>query len=352
MSKSSKAAEAGKIPADKLIELKAKWAVDLGLDQNPVAQHGAPISFTAHLDNLLPGQSIPLSTSGLANGFRMPYYLDEIRMQVYMTTATSLGAVNQPSYAAAFQFRTGTYAFSAVPVPMILHQPPYVSSVIPSQNVSGYVLESTFTGAVRTIGDEARWALPKPLWMAPGDQVQATVARDLTAAAGGSSPWSVDVTYVGRTLKPGTLGPKTRCVPWIAHYIHDFADSYSQATTQFRNPFTFPLTIQKLIGRPMSKASVGTFTTGRVNMLPNAVGDEYAAIYIEDSMGYKITRSAVNGIFTPVGSVFDTERCSWTFSRPLGAREQLNMQFQTQGTVAASDRIFGVSMIGYREETA
>lgn len=342
----------GKIPKEKLLQLKAKWATDLGLGGNPVAQFGSPVSFTAHLDNLLPGQTVPLSTSGLANGYRTPYIIDEIHMQAYMTTPAASANLVQPSYAVGFQFRTGAYAFSERPVPMMLYQPVY-ANVNPIGNVSvaQSVLKTEWAGAVITIGDEARWTLAKPLWMAPGDQIQASVSRDATAASLNNSPFSVDVTYIGRSLKPGTPGPKKRYVPWAAHYVHLFSDAWSSTTTQFRNPFMHPLTVQQLIGRPAKNSEQAAFATGRVGMLPNASAHLYAGIYIEDSLGYKITRSAIDGNFAPVGTVFDTERCAWTFARPLGPREQLNMQFQTLGTVDPNlVDLFGVSMLGYREE--
>lgn len=328
-------AEARAATSAELIELKARWSTDLGLGKNPVAQHGAPLSFSANLESILPGQTQVMDTSALANGYRTPYFIDEIRIQAYMVnTATT---TVQPSRAIQLQFRTGAYAFSNVPVPLILHQPVY--------NVNSNALSSSFTGGAARIGDEARWALPKPLWMAPGDQIQCSVLRDPTAASNANEPFAVDVTYVGRSLKPGTPGPKTRYVPWIAHYLHDFDDVYSQTTTQFRNPFMKPLIIQRLIGRPLSKATSGVFLTARTNMLPNATGTEYPSIYMEDSLGYKITRD-----FMPAGAIFDSSRCVWTFSRPIGPREQLNMQFRTAGTVDAANRLFGVAMHAYREE--
>lgn len=327
-----------KKPVSRLVDLKAKWAVDLGLGKNPVAQFGAPVSFTAHLDAILPGQTQVMAVSGLANGFRTPYVIDEIRMSVYMTTPSA--TLLQPSYALGFQFRTGTYAFSKVPIPMVLYAPVY-NSIAAS-------LASAFTGGVSRIGDEARYVLAKPLWMAPGDQIQATVLRNLTAASSGGAGFDVDVTYVGRSLKPGTPGPAVRNVPWVAHYIHDFADSYSETTTEFRNPFSDKaLQIHRLIGRPLSKATSGQFNTGRASMLPNAAGTKYASMLIEDSLGYKITRD-----YHPAGQIFDTERCVWTFNRPIGPRDQLNMKFRTAGTAGGTNVLFGVSMLGYREETA
>lgn len=321
---------------DELLKLRAQWSVELGLGKNPVAKFGAPVSFTANLSSILPGVGpVPLSTSALANGFRTPYYIDEIRMQAYMTTPSA--TLVQPSYAMQFEFRTGAHKFSLVPVPMILHQPTFYTI--------NAALRSEFTGGLARLGDEARWNLAKPLWMGPGDQIQCNVTRLLTPASSGNAPFAVDVTYIGRAIPPGTKPPFKRFVPWIAPFIHDFDDLFSQTTTQFRNEFQVPLNIHRLVGHPLSKATSGTFETARSNMLPDITGNQYPSIYMEDSLGYKITRE-----FMPAGAIFDTERCVWTFARPIGPQEQLNMQIRTAGSVDAANRLFGIALHGYREE--
>lgn len=328
----------------RLIEQKAKWSTDLGLDANPAALHGAPVSFTASVASMLPGQTQVLSTSGLANGYRTPYVIDEIRMQAYNTEPQAFGTQLQTSYAMQFQFRTGAYAFSMSPVPLMLHAPFYAITR-PDGFSSGGSLRSVFTAAATRLGDEARWLLAKPLWMAPGDQIQCSVFRAAVGANAGNQPFNADVTYVGRSLPPGTRGPRVRYVPWIANYVHDLANTYSETTTEFRNPFTMPLHIQRLIGKPMSKATSGVFFTNEQYMSPVVSGTpQYVTSYIEDSLGYKITRD-----YTAVANIFDSTRCSWTFQRPIGPREQLNMKFRTVRGQANS-ALFGVAMQGYREE--
>ena len=343
-------------------DLKAKWAIDLGLGKNPTARLGAPVSFTSHLASILPGQTQVLGTSGLSNGYRTPYVIDEIRMQAYMTTPAT--TYLQPSYAMAFQFRTGAYAFSLKPVPMVLYSPRYGMSPArpglylqaPGVPPRGPLLASEFTPTGDTTyvyGDSARWVLAKPLWMAPGDQIQCLAERHVTAASSGNGAFAADITYVGRSLPPGTKGPATRFVPWASHFIFDFtSDTYAQTTTEFRNQFTFPMTIQKFVGRPLSKATNGLFdTSGPEGTLPrNTLTNTYyyAQVNIQDSLGYKITNQ-----FSPVGNVFDAERGVWTFARPLGAREQIDMQFKRAGVLTSPNNaspIYGVGMLGYREE--
>lgn len=319
--------------------LKPKWDVDLGLGKTPMSRKGAPLSFSANLTGLNPGDMNKLlSTSALANGFRNPYLIDEIRMQAYMSSpaAQTVGS----GYAVSFQFRTGAYAFSLQDVPMGLYAPVY--------NSFGSSIFSSFTGGLTRIGDDVRWQLPRPLWMAPGDQIQALVSADASAGSSGNQARTVDVTYVGRSLPPGTPGPKSRSVPWVSSYIHDFANAYSETSTEFRNPFSDkPWQLQKLICKTMNKSATGGGVVGRFNMLPDAAGTKYASVYMEDSLGYKITRD-----YHPAGAIFDTERCVWTFQRPIGPREQVNMKFRTVGTAGGANVVFGVSAIGCREEAA
>lgn len=326
-------------------EEKVKWFHRSGLGCDPVAMHGAPVSFTAEGTGLLPGKNMVLNQTALASGYRTPYFLDEIRMQVFMGSASVTSLVS--SFAAAFQFRADSHAFSNVPIPMSLYQPQY-------NNTSQQLLANYVGGTLRR-GTTARWLLAKPLWMAPGSTLQADVFRHLTAAAGdGTNPFTVVVTYVGRALPPGSKQPVSRHVPWAAFYTHDFANSYSETDVQspFQNPFTRELMVHRFIGRPLSKATSGVSTTFRDFMLPNDLGVRYAAIDMWDSTGYRVVKGGGSGgMFVPVGMVFDPERCSWTFARPLGAREQYNMAFQTQGTSGGTDRLFCVSMLGTREET-
>ncbi len=333
-------------------DLRAKWAADLGLGKNPTAQFGAPVSFTANLSSITPGQTQVLSTNGLANGYRTPYVIDEIRMQAYMVTPSA--TILQPSYAVKFQFRTGAYAFSQTAVPMMLHTPrfalaPWVPAGLGTGLTSysrGPMLMANYTGGLYQCGDEARWHLPKPLWMAPGDQIQCSVERDLTAASSSNGAFAVDVTYVGRSLKPGTPGPKVRYVPWIASTTFNLDDSFKQVGNDFRNPFPVPLQVQRFVGRPLSDATSGLFNTSGATAGLAISTTPYAKVFIVDSLGYKVTND-----FIPAGNVFDTERCAWTFQRPLGSNEQFDIQFQRAGTGAGTDQLYGVAMIGHREES-
>jgi hypothetical protein len=299
------------------------------------------------------GGSVVLDSQALQSGYRTPYWIDEIRMQVYMTNAGALGSIQGVSKAVSFQFRTGSYAFSLTPIPMGLYAPIYYGferTANPDEDLYAQYSDNT----VRR-GCDARWVLPKPLWMEPGDVIQCFVQRDPTIASDGSLAFSGDVAYVGRACAPGARAPIARYVPWAAYFSYPFADaSYRQTTTEFRNPFNKPLMIHRLIGKTGDGGADGgnyllPRLTGGVNlqyMLPASGNDAYTAIRISDSLGYAIVPT-----FTPVGNVFDTERNTWTFSRPIGPREQLDMQFRREGTDnPVAGYTFDVSMLAYREE--
>lgn len=332
--------------------LKPEWAVKLGLGKTGMSNVGVPVSFSTGATGIAAGSTIPLNVANLQSGYRASYWIDEIRMQVYSDygLAIAIPAINQMGgYMMQFQFRTGSYAFSKTPIPMALYAPQYGFSGLNEVQIANSAL-----------GHSVRWPLPKPLFMGPGDQIQCAVTR-LPGIMVGTN-FNATVTYVGRMLPPGAAGPVSRCVPWVSNYIHDFANSYSETQDEFKNPLVLPLWIHRFVGRPGSKdtggaadsSATGNGITGgdfgsQHNMLPTSNAIKYASVYIEDSLGYKIVAGNSNA-YAPVGAVFDTERCAWTFGRPLGPRQQFNMKFQTIGTVGGTNAIFGVGMVGYREE--
>lgn len=344
-----------------------RWFTRSGMGPDPVAMHGAPVSFSADIgvsnpaggNGLAVGETGVFDTSALQNGYRTPYYIDEIRMRCWaFITGSSLGTTTRAglgSYAAAFSFRAGSYAFSARPMPMGLFAPNYNGRNLLAVGATG--------ATPGRVGASVRWLLPRPLYMQPGDVITATVARSATAmllsglAPGGGDPFlNVGVTYVGRALPPGAKDPVSKNVPWVAFYQHDVANLWSRAmlngANPFQNPFTFPLVTHRLTGKMAiaDPAGGGNFIE-RPNsvfqgMLPQAT-NKWVSCYIEDSAGYKVTRK-----FSAVGSVFDTERNAWTYNRALAAREQLDMQFQTNGATAIVPDAFCVGLIAHREEAS
>jgi hypothetical protein len=75
-------------------------------------------------------------------------------------------------------------------------------------------------------------------------------------------------------------------------------------------------------------------------------GGFHELIHIEDSLGYRVTND-----YVPIGYVFDPFRRAWTFSRPIGPREQFNVKLLNKGVVP-SIRAFitNIGMVGYRDE--
>jgi hypothetical protein len=217
-------------------------------------------------------------------------------------------------------------------------------------------VDFSFRGVV-----EVRWPLPKPLYMEPGDVIQCYLDRSnqLNLAA----PYvtnNFNVTYVGRALAPGKKPPPCKYVPWVANYIHQTADDAvgvplsSNAGETYRNPFTIPLHVHRLTQhtyRAIDSTSQYEETQANRSLLVSGlqglnVESSYAQIKMEDSLGYAIVKD-----FTAIGEVLDMARQAWTFSRPIGPREQFNVDFLSSDFPVTGYRYDTLlAMVSHREE--
>ncbi len=336
-----------------------------GLGPNPIVggkgglrggSGGAPISFTASAQGLVSGQSIMLDTGTLQSGFRTPYFIDEIRMQIVSDEydqGPDVGMVGTWGGIGGnlrVQFQTGNRQFSKKPVPMGLYAPVFSPEDFGS-------LPAGLNGVTPTLRSycNVRWPLPKPLWMAPGDVIQAVFDYLPLNQLGAPQPdVTVNVTYVGRTIAPGTAAPDTRQIPWVSFFEKLSDDAYLTTTEEFRNPFTYPMIVQRFTERTYSEApAIGGLEEQLSNgQLPAMLdsNNQFISMKLEDSLGYAIVKD-----FAPVGLVFDTSRHAWTFSRSLGAREQFNLTLRTDDVNGAA-AVPGpgwhtlVGMVGYRDE--
>lgn len=337
-------------------QLKARWFSKSGFGKDPVAMHGAPVSFSGRVGGLGAGENEVVDASALQNGYRTPYYIDEIRMTSWFDSFLTSGGTPDPysqgtapqtlGYATKFLFRVGAHKISDEPIPMGSYGP----------NYNGTALGEIYSNGQGRFGSSQRWLLPKPLLMQPGDVILATVFRDASAGSAVAVDANATVTYVGRALPPGAKTPLVRNVPWVAKYEHAFSQSYSRTGVNgknpFQNPFTNPLTVHRLTGKvanirsDQARPTSGSFLSNFGPVMLPVTGVADLACYMEDSQGYKITRA-----FTSVGAIFDTGRNAWTYNRAIGPREQIDMQFQLNG---ATDSItaFVVGLIGHREEAA
>jgi hypothetical protein len=249
------------------------------------------------------------------------------------------------------KFQTGNRQFSKFPVPLGLYAPVFSQldfGTVPSGvNANQDTLSRSYCNV--------RWPLPKALWMAPGDVIQA-VFEYLPVGLVGALPLpnvSVNVTYVGRTIAPGTPAPDKRQIPWVSFFGMETNQGYISTIDEFRNPFTYPMVVQRFTERTFAQEANGdvreVFAAGQTPAMLNSNG-QFVSCRLYDSLGYAIVKE-----FAPVGLVFDTSRHAWTFSRSLGAREQFDLTLRTDDTSGVApvpgDGWFTlVGMVGYRDE--
>lgn len=332
-----------------------------GLGPNPVVggrggmaggTGGAPIAFSANFDGLANGFSVPLDTGTLQSGFRTPYFIDEIRMQVY-TEPYLVAAANWSGIGGCIRakFQTGNRAFSKAAVPVGAYAP-----VFSYQDFGAVQAGDLGDGAVARGYSYVRWPLPKPLWMAPGDVIQATFEYiGLGTPDAGFPEVNGGVTYVGRAIAPGTPPPDMRQIPWVSFLEYVNNTGYQNSTDQFRNPFTQPMLVQRFTSRTFSNSVTGAVEEMLRGQTPGVLNasSQFVSCRMDDSLGYNIAGSAKQ--FAPIGLVFDTARHAWTFSRSLGAREQFNLTLRTDDVNGVAPIPVGgwrtfTGMVGYRDE--
>ena len=328
-----------------------------GLGKNSVAVKGAPVAFGSEFLGLtVAARTAVLNTQALQAGYRTPYYIDEIRMTAWTDEAPmGFAEASALGYSLRAQFQTGKHAFSKTPVPIGLYAPTFIRSGYATLYNDGVVY--TTRGVV-----EVRWPLPRPLYMEPGDVIQCALDRSPTKNI--VDPYTVNnfsVVYVGRALAPGVLSPAHKHVPWVAYYDHPTTATsvYSNAGEAYRNPFTVPINVHRFVQRTYLRQDAGADTNYNETMACRSPTDRfiasggiltessYASIRMDDSLGYAVVKE-----FTPIGEVMDMARQAWTFSRPLGPREQFNVAFSSSPLdhSASVDYNTLLAMIAYREE--
>jgi hypothetical protein len=329
------------------------------------AKTWAPVSYTSEVTGLTAGETLLLPQVSLQSGFSTPYLVDEIRFTAYTATAVpaTLGSNDAPfegdiASILSYQLWTGGLYFSrggfgqTAFVPMSLYAPTYSGRA-----VNESVLQTETAATARRFSTR-RWVLPKPLYMAAGDIIQASVARDVTVASGYPAI-TAQITVIGRALPPDAPVPQVRQVPFVAYYIHPSSSTYSEANFQLQNPNRSTWHVQRMIAatRCDGEADYGTgllqsmmgFAPGGTSTTASTL--RYAKIKLTDSLGYKIT-SGPGGGFVALGDLASpTSDSAWTFSRPLPPNENYNLSVQIvpgTSTNAAFDTMIG--FVGYRDE--
>ena len=325
---------------------------------------GAPVTMFASATVAAAAGRVNTGVLGLQNlgvGFRSGYYIDEIRVQAYVPSVdfnygAGMAAVSLEGLGGCLRlkFTTGHHAFSQSAMPMSLYSPIWsgMESMQGIFNDSGTVIKLYAVA-------ELRWLLPRPLYMPPGDVVQCSVEYDLATYVAPSAlakDVTVNATYVGRYVTPGAVGPLARQVPWVSWFESDAKTAWKHTASEWRNPLTRPLHLQRLTNRTYADVNTATTKTFAPTQT-NAEGDGasidtpwagWFEAQLSDSLGYQIVPA-----FAPIGDVFNLTTGSWTFNRDLGPREQFNLAVRAQPAVlaTANTNIFTqFGLIAYRDE--
>lgn len=323
------------------------------LGPNPVngkvaGMGGAPVAFSAQKLAMTPGTAgAVLNAQTLQSGFRTPYVIDEIRISAQ--TSVHASALITPYRFTALaallsaKFETGKHAFSKDAVPVGMYAPYF----------SNYDYGTVFAANGYRDFLNVRWMLPKPLYMPAGDVVQAYVSLGANGAMTDLAVTvDVTITYIGRLVAPGAKQPATRQIPWVGYMNTDAASGsaagsiFKTSSREFENPFMIDMHVQRFTARTFAYTSTSYIETPYAYQLYSST-IPFFETQIDDSLGYQIVPE-----FVPVGEAFDTSRHAWTFGRPLGARQQFNVQVRTGLNSVTTDRQISqqIGFVGYREE--
>jgi hypothetical protein len=328
---------------------------------------GAPVAlFSVTTSALAAGEVQVLPVKTLQLGYRAACFIDEIRISAFSNLQLATSANGGLTAIIAAKFDVGPHSFSGgnqtdangfadgfIPIgcyaPRWSYGPEEAGSVY-----SGIVEFGGGSNAYRQYA-RVRWALPKPLYLGPGDVLRCSVQRHPTFAANVdplvTPDIHVQVAYIGRVIASGTPPPSMRQIPWVSYMQKLSSAEVASSNQEFRNPFTRPLMVQRFTWRSyMSFGSDFVSLTELYGLFGDGMhgtpGGFHELIHIEDSLGYRVTND-----YVPIGYVFDPFRRAWTFSRPIGPREQFNVKLLNEGVVP-SIRAFitNIGMVGYRDE--
>lgn len=301
---------------------------------------GSPMAFSAG-QWVSPNTNYVFDTKTLQPSFRMPYWIDEIR--ITMHSAPTLAPSNYfTGLAGAIEarFQTGSYAFSRDFVPAGLYAPRW------SAFDAGY----TYAGLDAYRGfSSVRWPLPKPLFMPAGDAVQCSIRfRNYASFVDSATAAYVTVTYVGRAAAPGSPPPAIRHIPWVSSFRKPSTDFFVHTNDEFRNPFSDkPWYVQRFTSRTYEEITDAGYSFTETQKFQGiGLGGQAIEARLYDSLGYAIVPE-----YTPIAHVFDTQRCAWTFGRTLGPREQFDLQLRNSIEPEQDYSYWTmVGVVGFREE--
>jgi hypothetical protein len=177
-----------------------------------------------------------------------------------------------------------------------------------------------------------KWRLPKPLYVPAGQVLSASFFRTADGQGVGAL---VGISYLGRTVEPGTPLPKKAAVPFVSLYEPPAgAATAISSELDLVNPFLVPLHVQRFVMRVLE--------TSGVQKYEDAFSGAARVITMKDSSGYDVIGDA-----TPMLEVAFGPRRAWTFDRMLQPKERFVVGYANNSAAVVSPTI---SMVGWREE--
>jgi hypothetical protein len=275
----------------------------------PIYPPELPVAVSTTFSVAANAENGPSRLSDLINKYRMPMWVDEIRIA---STATTGGTsfydiMTQTNIRILF----GKYA-------------------ITHEFVPGTVLAPLWPGAGQIV-----IKLAKPLYITPQDLPVPTV-RSATSL-------TVVFTLVGRLAAPLPLGSKI----WVP-YVSAFAGTSTAAgqtssqqsnRVDLANPFRVPFIAKYFLGYRTVDPLTDSVTSGTVNSGPPI------NVRLSDSRGRPIVRDP-----TPFYDLFNIRDQAWAVNALLPPGGYFIANVDVDATDALSAQNFRIAMFGYREE--
>ncbi len=271
--------------------------------------------------------------------FRKPIWVEEIhftisreRNDARFPSSQQLGAM------VAMKLQLGRHYIAREPVPIWLF--------CTAQDRAQEVAVDSYLNTLEQFS-QYRWRLPEPLYVEAGQTLLPTFSRGIPAKLPDdafTNDFTVQVTYVGKTVAPKTPRPRSIQVPYVAPFVTDNSNSY-QVSNEFDlfNIFDKPIRVQRMTGRVYTL--LVTETCQEVQALtPTTAGlATELTVLVDDSWGGKMVNNP-----TGPSDVWDILRAAWTCDMVMPPKGQFNIKASNLDT--ADGQYLHVAMIATREE--
>lgn len=279
-----------------------------------------------------PGAVAEFETTRLQNPFRTAMLIDEVRIFISGSTATT-----PITYGLGLDLKLGRVPLTKDYVPIAnfgraLNDDPDPPGILIGQTTMSVL--GPFT-----------WRLPKPLYVPATEFLIPRIFNNPPYAA--SQTRTITIAYAGRSLDESERIPDVIDVPYVSYWECPVQTSGNQTPQQSTeadlvNPFNEPLTVQRFIGRCWGTGA--QFPGGATIGTPDV------------GFGVGVRAANSNGVImvkdsTPFPTLFSLPDRSWTVNNLLAPKGffLFYLDFDQFGEVQSADIAPIISMVGYRK---